>query len=86
MTKLETVKTAAKLVVSIGVGAVVGNAVKATSPNDMKAITKLAVMLGGCVLGSMVSDKAADYTEEKIDETVETIKEGIEEAQKEAEA
>lgn len=83
MGKLDTMKNVVKVAVSIGVGAVMGNAIHATSPNDMKALSKLAVMLGGAVLGSMISDKAADYTEEKIDEATEMAKNAIKESLKE---
>lgn len=77
MNKLEAIKNIAKVAVSIGVGAVVGNAVKCTTPEDTKGIGKILVALGSLAVANMISDKAADYTEEKIDETVNDIKEAL---------
>lgn len=72
---LKTVKQVVTIVVSVGVGAIVSNAIKHTSPPDMSTIKKLCVGAGGLVLGSMVSDKATEYTDQKIDETAEQMKE-----------
>lgn len=81
MKKLDAVKNVAKVVVSIGVGAIVGNAVKCTTPEDTTGIGKILVALGSLVVANMISDKAADYTEEKIDETVSEVKEAMAEVE-----
>lgn len=85
MNKLDAVKNIAKIAVSIGVGAVVGNAVKCTTPEDTKGIGKILVALGSLVVANMISDKAADYTEEKIDETINDVKEALAEVEVETE-
>lgn len=70
MDKLEIAKFAASTVVSIGVGAVFGNAVKMTTPTDLKLIQKISVGVGSAVLGSMISNAATTYVKTKIDEAV----------------
>lgn len=77
MNKLELVKTGIGLVVSVGVGAIVGNAVKATSPSDMKAITKFCVGVGSLVLTGLFGDMAAKYTGDSIDSVVNAVKDNI---------
>lgn len=86
MEKKEVLKTAKQIVtivVSAGVGAIVGNAVKYTTPPDMSFIKKLCVGAGTLVLGSMVSDKATEYTDRKIDETVEEVKGMLQDSEEE---
>lgn len=68
MDKLEIVKFAASTVVSIGVGAVFGNAVKTTTPVDLNLIQKISVGIGSAVIGSMISNAATTYVKTKIDE------------------
>lgn len=75
MTKLELVKAGTKFVVSIGVGAIVTNAVAFTTPVlAVGVLKKAAIGVGSFVLSAMISDKAVDYTDEKIDEAVEELK------------
>lgn len=71
MTKIDALKAASKLVVSIGVGAIVSNAVTFTTPVlAMGLLKRAAVGVGSFVLSCMVSEKACDYTDEKIDAAV----------------
>lgn len=74
MNALKVFKGAADIIVSIGAGAIVTNAIKATSPEDMKLVKKLSVAVGGFVISSMVADAASKYTSEKIDEGVQAVK------------
>lgn len=73
MDKLEIVKFAASTVVSIGVGAVFGNAVKFTTPVDTTLIQKISVGIGSAVIGSMISNAATTYVKTKIDEAATAI-------------
>lgn len=82
MKKVEIVKAATAIVVSIGVGAIVANVIKCTTPSDVKRVMKVCINLGGFVLASMVSDMASTYAEEKIDEVVDTFNETAEEIKK----
>lgn len=75
MTKLDVVKAGTKFVVSVGVGAIVTNAVAFTTPVlAVGVLKKAAIGVGSFVLSAMLSDKATEYTDEKIDEAVEELK------------
>lgn len=73
MDKLNFVKTGLSLVVSVGVGNIVGNAIKHTTPSDLKLLTRLCVGVGTIVLTAVASDIASNYTEMKFDKTVDTF-------------
>lgn len=74
MKKLDLLKAGAEIVVSIGVGAIVGNAVVFTTPLTTKTVQKICIKVGSIVLSGMIGDKAADYVGAKIDSGAETIK------------
>lgn len=75
MNKIDVLKGATKFVVSVGVGAIVSNAVAFTTPVLAVGVLKRAAIgVGSFVLSAMVSEKATDYTDEKIDEAVEELK------------
>lgn len=71
MDKTEMAKKIAELIVSIGVGAVVGNAIKIGTPSDIKLIGKIGIGIGGFVLSNMTGDFAASYIRKQIDEVIE---------------
>ena len=79
MKKLDILKVAASLIVSVGVGAIVGNAVKSTTPVDVRKITKFCIGAGSAVLSAIAGDAASKYTEEKIDKAVDIVKSAIKE-------
>lgn len=62
-------KSIAGVVISLGVGAVVQNAVNATTPLDQKLLKRIGVKVGGYVVSSMVADHAVKYSFEQIDAT-----------------
>lgn len=72
MNKMDIFKSVAELVVSVGVSAIVGNAIKLTTEPGIKLPKKIAIGVGGVVLSSMVADMATTYTSKKIDEYAET--------------
>lgn len=80
---LKTGKQIVTIVVSAGVGAIVANAVKMTTPINTGTLKKLCIGTGSFVLGSMLSEKATDYTDEKIDEMASQVKEMFEESEEE---
>lgn len=80
MTKLEMVKAGAQIVVSIGVGIVVGNVVKVSSPAGRNVLKNICVGVAGLVLSDMVSDKACSHVETKIDDVANQLKEAVMEA------
>lgn len=75
MNPIGLIKFAADIVVSAGVGAVVGNAVKATSPLTMKLPTQILVGIGSAALSGMAGSKASNYVSEQIDTTTDQLKE-----------
>lgn len=74
MNKEEFIKTGkqiAGVVLTIGMGAIIGNAVKFTTPTSgIGAIKKLCIGAGTLALSSMASDATTKYVESKIDDTV----------------
>lgn len=79
MKKLEMVKSAGSLLVSSGVGMIVGNAIKATTPPAVGALAKLSIKVGAVVISNMVGDYAVKHVESKIDGAVNTVKNLIKE-------
>lgn len=73
MNKLNVVKTTAGIVVSIGVGAIIGHAIKATTPADLKTINKIVVSIGTVALVGYLSMKASDYAENTIQEVADNF-------------
>lgn len=67
------VKGISQLIVSIGVGTIVTNVVKATTPKNIGRLHKICVGLGSFVLSGIVIEKAATYTDKSIDETIKDV-------------
>lgn len=80
MTKLEMVEAGAQIVVSIGVGVVVGNVVKINSPAGRNVLKNLCVGAAGLVLSDMISDQACNHVETKIDAVADQLKKAVMEA------
>lgn len=74
MNPLSLVKTVVEITVSVGVGAVVGNAIKASTPAKTHVVKRVAIGVGAFVLSSMVGDMATKYATDTIDETAGKIK------------
>ena len=74
MKKIELVKTAAGIIVSVGVSAIVGNTIKYTTPDTAGTIKKVCIGIGSFVLSSMVVDSASEYAGKKIDKAVNEFK------------
>jgi hypothetical protein len=79
MKKTEMVKAAGSLIISIGVGSIVGNVIKTTTPGSIGALKKVCIGAGSVVLSNMVGDKAVDYVEEKIEGFTTWIKDLVKE-------
>lgn len=60
-------------IVSIGVAAIVGNAIKLTMDPDAKLPKKIAIGIGGIALSGMVSEMTQRYTDDKIDKVVSAV-------------
>jgi hypothetical protein len=74
MNPLSLIKTAVEITVSVGVGAVVGNAIKASTPANVHVVKRVAIGVGAFVLSSMVGDMATKYATDTIDDTAGKIK------------
>lgn len=70
---LENIKRGAVFLCSVGAGLVIGNVIKATTPEKINIIKKCLIGAGGLTLSSMVGDKAGEYAEGVIDELSEEI-------------
>ena len=56
------------LTASLSVGMVIGNAVRATTPQDITKAAKVFVVIGSGVLGGIAGAKAVEWVEEQFDE------------------
>jgi len=74
MNPLNLAKTALSFGVSIGAGAVVGNAIKTSIPSNSKLLQKISIATGGFVLSSMVGEMASKYTIHNLDTTLNAFK------------
>lgn len=79
MDKIKTIKKVGAIVVSIGVGAIINNAVKATTPSTAGLVVKGCIVVGAYVLGSMVAKKAITHMEGEVDSIVKEVKKFVEE-------
>lgn len=75
MDPLNIFKGAVSLVVATGVGTIVGNVIKATTPLDQKLINRISVGVGGYFLTTTVGDIVADRLNAQIDNTITKVKE-----------
>lgn len=73
MNKLNILKSATGMIVSAGAGAIVGNAIKASTPADVKTVGKVLIAVGGFALTGMVGEMASKYTSDSIDEVAEAF-------------
>lgn len=70
MKKIEVFKTGLGLVISVGVGAIVGNAITTVRPQDVGKIKNLCISIGALALTNMVSDNVIDHTNNVIDNVI----------------
>jgi len=87
MNLLAIAKGALGLVISTGVGNIVGNAVKMTTPAGQNTFNKVATNVGAFVLAAMIADKTVEYSDaqfEKIFPTKQTVNASIPPAGKDA--
>lgn len=71
-------RLAAGSVVSTGVGALVGNAIRQSTPADTKKYRKIAIFVGGFVVSSMVAEAAVNYVNKNIDDGIQQFKDAKE--------
>lgn len=61
------------IVIGLGVGAIIGNAVKFTTPSDLGRFMKACVGIGSFALGGLAADATVKYANDRIDEASEMI-------------
>lgn len=85
---LGIVKSVTGLAAGTGAGVIVGNLVKATTPDDLGKVQKVLVGIGGYTISAVLGDLSAKYVNDQIDGYAERLNEIIhpsEEVQKAAE-
>lgn len=73
MNKLNIVKQAAELLVSMGTGAIVGNAVKLTTPAEVSKVQRVTIAIGSFALSAMISDAVGKYASNQIEQVAEQV-------------
>lgn len=61
------IKNAVSIVATAGVGTVVENIIKKTTPENVSRLNKVCIKIGSFVIGAMVSDQVEKYLDPKID-------------------
>lgn len=74
MDALKVFKAATNIVVSVGAGAVIKNAIRATTPEDVKKIGKIGIVIGGFAISGLVADAAVKHVDNMTDEFVTAVK------------
>lgn len=69
------IKLIVSAIVSTGVSAIVGNAVKQSTPENVKTITKVCIIGGGFALSSFAGSRVSHHASEQVDTTIAQIKE-----------
>ena len=70
---LKVLKPVTSLASSVGVGAVVGHAVKAVVPNDLTKLQKIYAGVGGFFLTGFVADAVSTQLEKQFDSLIEVF-------------
>jgi hypothetical protein len=66
---------ATKTVVSSGAAAVISNAVKATTPSDIKKLKRLSIWVGTAAISGLVAEHSTKRVMKAYDSVVDAIKE-----------
>lgn len=74
---LDILKSAVGMVVTSGVGIVVKNAIKATTPEDLKRSERIFVTVGTFAVSGIVGKAASDYVGGQIDKVSDSISAGV---------
>lgn len=77
MDTFKIVKGISSLAVSVGAGAIVTNAIKATTPEDVKMIKKIVITIGGFAVSGIVADAASRYSNKTFDDAKKTYDETV---------
>ena len=70
---LIVVKMVGGLVISIGVGAVATNLIRATTPEDVKKVTKICIGVGSFFVAGMTASAASNKFEGTMDSIIKAV-------------
>ncbi|MFA5657582.1 MAG: hypothetical protein WDA37_12640 [Dysgonamonadaceae bacterium] len=70
---LTVVKMVGGLVISIGVGAVATNLIRATTPEDVKKVTKICIGVGSFFVAGMTASAASNKFEGTMDSIIKAV-------------
>lgn len=73
MNPFNAIKATTGLVVSMGAGAIINNAIRATTPEDIKMIRKITIVVGGVAVSGLVADAAVKYSNKTFDDIKEAF-------------
>lgn len=79
---LTVVKMIGGLVISIGVGAVAANLIRATTPEDVKKVTKICIGVGSFFVAGMTASAASNKFEGTMDSIIKAVQVFTEEGNK----
>lgn len=79
MNKIKVLKAGSKFIGTIGVGMIVRNIVKTTTPINMNIIQKVCIGVGGFALSGIIGDQAVDYIDKELDSAIKMVKESLDE-------
>jgi hypothetical protein len=68
---------ATKTVVSSGAAAVISNAVKATTPSDIKKLKKLSIWVGTAAISGLVAEHSTKRVMKSYDSVVNAVKDAM---------
>lgn len=74
MSKWAIAKAGVGIIVSVGIGGIITNAVNATTPGNIGIIRKITIGAGTFVLSQMVGDKIVQYTDVKMEAAYAAVK------------
>lgn len=66
-------KNVVSIIATAGVGTVIENVIKKTTPEDISRLQKIGIRIGSLVIGAMVSEQVENFTVSKFDELYNTI-------------
>ena len=70
---LTVIKIVGGLVISIGVGAVATNLIRATTPEDVKKVTKICIGVGSFFVSGMTASAASNKFEGTMDSIIKAV-------------
>jgi hypothetical protein len=77
------VKAAGSIVISIGVGTIVNNVVRATTPATISKFSKVCIAVGALAVSNMVGDMAIERIEKGVDGIINGVKKKMNESEEE---